>query len=65
MAQFTGYAVEEILYTASGVPARLLGGISLNRMRPGDPADFVLLDRDLHVQMTIIGGEIVYQREAP
>jgi N-acetylglucosamine-6-phosphate deacetylase len=64
LVQFTGREVPEILYTASGAPAGLLGALPLNRMRPGDPADFVLLDRDLHVQMTIIGGEIVYQREA-
>jgi N-acetylglucosamine-6-phosphate deacetylase len=62
MVQWTDAHAWDALGMASRIPARLLGLEHRGRIRVGDIADLVLLDRDLHVQMTIIGGEIVYQR---
>lgn len=49
---------------AAEVPARLLGLTRIGRIRAGSDADLVLLDANLRVQMTIIKGEIVYERGA-
>ena len=55
--------IAHALYMASASPARLLGLPRHGTIIGGADADIVLLDEDLHVQMTIIGGEIVYRRE--
>jgi N-acetylglucosamine-6-phosphate deacetylase len=50
---------------ASAVPARTLGlTATKGQLIPGADADLVLLDEAWQVEMTIVGGEIVYQREA-
>ncbi|HEY8292070.1 MAG TPA: N-acetylglucosamine-6-phosphate deacetylase [Thermomicrobiales bacterium] len=62
MAQWTDATTIDALRMASEGPARLLGLTRMGRIREGSVADLVLLDKDLHVQMTIIRGEVVYQR---
>ncbi len=53
----------EALRMASEVPAHLLGRPDLGRIAPGATADLALFDQDLCVVATIVGGQIVYQRE--
>ena len=43
------------------VPADLYGLPGKGRIAPGYDADLVLLDRDLSVRATIVGGQVVYQ----
>jgi len=46
---------------ATVTPARLLGDTERGRLAPGARADIVLLDEQLRVRTTIIGGAIAYQ----
>ncbi len=62
-AEWTDATFAKALSLASEVPARLLGLTHIGRIREGADADLVLLDENLHVQMTVVGGEIVYRRE--
>jgi N-acetylglucosamine-6-phosphate deacetylase len=64
MVNWTGAHTWDVLRMASRIPAKLLGLEYVGRIRSGDIADLVLLDSDLRVQMTIIKGEIVYERGA-
>lgn len=58
---FSGCSVADALATVTATPARLLGlEQDLGRLAPGLRADLVVLSPDLHVLMTMIGGEVVY-----
>lgn len=49
----------------SETPARVLGiDDRKGKIAPGYDADLVVLDEDLQVYLTIIGGEVAYQRES-
>jgi N-acetylglucosamine-6-phosphate deacetylase len=62
--KFTGCSVYEALKAATENPARVLNlEDELGRIQVGRRADFVILDKDLIVQRTIIGGNIVHQHE--
>ena len=55
--RFLGVAVEEAVAMASAVPARLLGLEGRKgRIAVGADADLVLLDEELRVVRTMIGG---------
>lgn len=58
---WTGSTLEQALDSASLVPARTIGVTDRGRLAPGFRGDIVVLDRDLHVVETIIGGEVVYR----
>jgi N-acetylglucosamine-6-phosphate deacetylase len=62
IVQWTDAPTIDALRMASEVPARLLGLARMGHIREGNEADLVLLDEDLQVQVTIIKGEIVYER---
>ncbi len=62
MLEWVSINVADILRMASETPARLLGLTKVGAIREGMDADLVLLDTNLHVQATIIGGEVVYER---
>jgi N-acetylglucosamine-6-phosphate deacetylase len=47
---------------ATEIPARLMGQTECGRFVAGALGDLALLDDDLHVVATIIGGEIVHRR---
>lgn len=64
LMRFTGCTLAEALPTITSTPANLLNLPHKGRITPGSDADLVLLTPDLQVQATIIGGEIVYQRDA-
>jgi N-acetylglucosamine-6-phosphate deacetylase len=55
--------IADALYAASILPTRLVRSMSNSFIAGGSNVDLVLLDEHLQVQTTIIGGEIVYQRE--
>lgn len=63
VARWAGAPVGQALRMASEIPARAIGERQLGRIACGLPAHLVLLDRDLQVEATMIGGEIVYRRE--
>jgi N-acetylglucosamine-6-phosphate deacetylase len=58
----SGCTPAEALTMASRTPADLLGLSSKGRIAAGADADLVLLDSDLHVQQTLIGGRIAWSR---
>lgn len=58
---FAGCSLAEALPTVTTTPARLLGlDGERGRIAAGYRGDLVLLSADLHVQRTIVGGEVVY-----
>ncbi|MGH3650019.1 MAG: amidohydrolase family protein, partial [Acidimicrobiia bacterium] len=61
LVRWTGSTLEQALDSASLVPARMIGATDRGRLAPGFRADIVVLDHDLHLVETIIGGEVVYR----
>ena len=57
----TGASVEEALAAASSTPADLLGRGDIGRIVVGARADLTLLDPDLRVARTIIGGDLAWK----
>jgi N-acetylglucosamine-6-phosphate deacetylase len=51
-----GASLAEAAHAAAAVPARLLGRPDLGVLRPGAPADITVLDDDLRVVRTLVGG---------
>jgi N-acetylglucosamine-6-phosphate deacetylase len=58
---FTGCDPFEALRTVTSTPARVLGRADVGAIRTGAPADLVVLDDDLGVKMTVVGGAIVWR----
>lgn len=64
LISFTGATLQEALPTITSTPVRLMGiADERGHLATGKVADLVLLTSDLQVQLTIINGRIVYQRE--
>lgn len=63
LMQFTGCPLPEAIRTVTENAALILGLENRKgRIEPGWDADLVLLDDDLSVHTTLVGGRIVYQR---
>ena len=62
MSELPGMNVTRAIAMASTVPARLLREQSLGRIRVGARADLVVLDRDLRVRLTMVGGEVKFRK---
>lgn len=62
MVRWAHVGIAQALRMVTETPARVIG-IDGGRIVEGGPADLVLLDDDLQVQVTIVGGEVVYRRE--
>ncbi|MFZ5596678.1 MAG: N-acetylglucosamine-6-phosphate deacetylase [Bacillota bacterium] len=61
MVTMAGIPLYEAIMMASLNPARMLGRESIKgTLAPGMDADLLLLDSDLNVRLTMVGGEIVY-----
>jgi N-acetylglucosamine-6-phosphate deacetylase len=61
---FAGCSLAEAVKMATWVPAGVAGIASrTGSIEPGKDADLALLHPDFAVAATIIGGEVVYQRD--
>ena len=61
--EFTGCSVFEALIVCTRNPAKLLGEKKIGRLDVGCRGDLVLLDWDLNVHRTFIGGVKVYDKD--
>lgn len=61
MARVPGMNAARAIGMASAVPARILGERGLGRIRVGGCADLVLLDADLRIRLTMVGGKVRYR----
>jgi N-acetylglucosamine-6-phosphate deacetylase len=58
---FTGCSVPDAVGTVTATPARLLGLADRGRLTPGARGDVAVLDGDLAVAATIVGGEVAWR----
>ena len=61
MAAVPGMNAARAIAMASTVPARVLGERGLGRIRAGACADIVVLDSDLRVRLTMVGGTVRFR----
>jgi N-acetylglucosamine-6-phosphate deacetylase len=61
-AELPGMNAERAITMASAVPARVLGERRLGRISVGACADLVVLDADLRVRQTWVGGRVRFRR---
>jgi N-acetylglucosamine-6-phosphate deacetylase len=65
MAGLPGVELRDAVEMASTTPARAIGiDDHAGSIRPGAPADLVVLDGARQVKLTVVAGRIVYQRDA-
>lgn len=63
--RYTGLSLGEALQMATSTPAEAMGWSGRKGViAPGADADLILLDADLNVRLTMIGGQVVYPHEA-
>ena len=62
-ARVVGWPLEEAVKAAGFNQLRSLGITDRGEISPGQVADLVLVDADLHPRITIVGGEIRFERE--
>lgn len=63
MIAFTGCSLAEAITMASTTPARVIGvDDRKGRIAPNFDADLVVLDESLHVELTLVGGQVLYSR---
>ncbi len=61
LVEWTGLPLQDALGMATLLPARLIGAdATKGNLEAGKDADVVVLDRDLRVLLTIVGGRVVY-----
>lgn len=63
MMAFTDLPLQKVIGMASAVPARAMRLPHKGKLATGCDADVVLLNRELEVMMTIVGGNVVYRAE--
>jgi len=63
LVAWTEATAAEALHMATAVPARLLRLERKGQLRVGADADLTLFDNELHVECTIVGGQVRYTRE--
>lgn len=64
LMEFTGLAFEEILKSATVIPAKVLGISNRKGMiKEGKDADLVILNKKYGVELTMIEGNIVYEKK--
>ena len=62
MVALAGASLPEAVRMMTLTPARIMGFCQKGVLAPGRDADIALFDRDIRVEMTIVGGKIVYHR---
>ena len=60
LTKFTSFTLEQLLPLLTETPAALLGLPAKGRLEPGCDGDFVLLDGELNVAATVVGGSVVF-----
>jgi N-acetylglucosamine-6-phosphate deacetylase len=58
---WTGCTLHEAVQTVTANPAEMLNLPKKGRIITGADADLVMIDRDLNIKSTIVGGEILYK----
>ncbi len=61
IVEFAGASLAKAVTAASTTPARVLG-LETGQLAAGYAADIVVLDQSLQVELTIVKGNVVYQR---
>ncbi len=61
LVAFTGCDVPDAVATVTSTPADLLGLADRGRLAPGTRADVTVLDSELGVIATVVGGEVVWR----
>jgi N-acetylglucosamine-6-phosphate deacetylase len=65
MMNVAGISLPDAIKMITSTPARILGLTSTKgSLAPGKHADIVIFDDEINIQLTMIGGRIVYRREA-
>lgn len=62
MIRLSGASLPEAVRMMTLTPARIMGFRNKGVLAPGRDADIALFDRDIRMEMTIVGGRIVYHR---
>ncbi len=65
LVRFTGCSLAEAVAAMTGTPAGLLGLERKGRLSPGCDADITILDSELNVVMTLVGGQVVWSTGQP
>jgi N-acetylglucosamine-6-phosphate deacetylase len=60
-AALPGVGLQQAVRMATATPAAVVGARRLGSIAPGQPADLVLLDAELGVRLTLVGGEVTYR----
>lgn len=63
MVRRAGVSLPVAIRAATTTPATAVGRPELGRLEPGSPADLVVLDADLEVAATLVGGRVLYDRD--
>ena len=63
LVEYAGCSLADASIAASATPARLLRRTDLGRLDTGCAGDVVLLDDELQVAATVIGGHVAYDRD--
>ncbi|WP_322937940.1 N-acetylglucosamine-6-phosphate deacetylase [Nocardioides bizhenqiangii] len=64
LREATGCSLEEAVATCTTTAARLVGDHERGRLTPGARGDLTLVDDDLHVVATVVGGRLVHGGQA-
>ncbi len=65
MVQLAGIPLVDAVRMMTATPARIMGmGDHFGTLTPGKAADIVVFDDDIHIQKTIVDGEVVYDRQS-
>ncbi|WP_205472848.1 N-acetylglucosamine-6-phosphate deacetylase [Nocardioides sp. SYSU D00038] len=59
----TGCSLADAVATATSTPARLVGDATRGSLAPGCRGDLVLVDDDLRVRATVVGGRVVHRAD--
>ncbi len=62
LKKFTGCSLEAAIGAATSTPARAIGATQRGSIVPGNVADLVVVDEELEVIATVVGGQLVYSR---
>jgi len=60
--QFTGLRIHEVLPMVTSVPAKAIGLTHKGNIKPGADADIILLNNNLEVTLTMVGGTVLYKK---